>query len=278
MPFVLATHNGPKPVGQDEGRHESAHAGHRRENRCGSCGDETVAIMVSPSSLIGALQLMRRRKERAVTADSGRQPADWVAGALAEYEAHRAEVLAEAQGQQQTLALGATAVGILVAGAFNVWDDRLLATIAFLGAIPLLCTLILIQWAGRAFGLMRIGVYLEGLETALRSTYASPPPLPVLTWEKTLVSTRPSKWWRPHYGWNDFGAVAVFALFAAGSIALGSYRGYGGGEGGLVIVLTAIQGAVLLSFTSILAWSLATVRESARRDFGQASDGDGGAR
>jgi hypothetical protein len=203
--------------------------------------------------------------------DSGRQAADWIGAALAEYEAHRAEVLAEGQGQQQTLALGATAVGILVAGAFNVWDDRLLATIAFLGAIPLLCILILIQWAGRAFGMMRVGVYLEGLEDALRNAYVSAP-APVLTWEQTLVSMRPNRWWKPHYGWNDFGAVAVFASFAAGSIALGAYRGFGGHEG-LVAILTAIQAVVLLLFTATLAWNLATVRQRARADFPRRQDG-----
>ena len=73
-----------------------------------------------------------------MSAGSRRHTTDWIEAALAEYGAHREEVLAEASGQQHTLALGATVVGILVAGAFNVWDDQLLATVAFLGAVPLL--------------------------------------------------------------------------------------------------------------------------------------------
>lgn len=113
--------------------------------------------------------------------------------------------------------------------------------------------------------MMRVGVYLEGLENALRIACSAAPP-PVLTWEKTLLSTRPSKWWKPHYGWNDFGAVAVFVLLAANSIALGAYRGYAGHEE-LVAVLAAIEAVVMLLFTVMLAWNLATVRQRARGDF-----------
>jgi hypothetical protein len=134
-----------------------------------------------------------------------RRPEDWVTGALAEYEAHRAEVLSEATAQQQTLALGATAVGILVAGGFNVWDDQLVASVAFLAAVPLLSLLILVQWTGRALGLMRVGVYLEGLEDALRTAYSSAPSS-VLVWEKTLAKARRSNWWTPFRtrpGWTS---------------------------------------------------------------------------
>jgi hypothetical protein len=199
-----------------------------------------------------------------VVGDRAGQCNGWITAALAEYEAHRAEVLAEAQGQQQTLALGATAVGILIAGAFNVWDDRLLAASAFFGAIPLLCVLVLMQWTGRAFGMMRVGAYLEGLENALRTAYPAAPP-PVLTWESMLLTTRPSKKWRPHYGWNDFGAGAVFVLLAAGSIALGAYRGYAEHEE-LVAALAGVEALLLGLFAATLARSLAIVREEARRD------------
>jgi hypothetical protein len=202
-----------------------------------------------------------------VVRENGREGAEWIDAALVEYEAHRAEVLAEAQGQQQTLALGATAVGILFAGAFNVWDDRVLAVAAFLGAIPLLCILVLIQWAGRASGIMLVGVYLEGLECALREAYASPP-APVLTWERSLVNMRPSRW-RPRYAWHEFGAVAVFAMLAAGSIALGAYRGYEQYTT-LVVALVTLQVVIVSFFTAVLAWSLATVRKRARREFPRA--------
>jgi hypothetical protein len=188
----------------------------------------------------------------------------WINGALAEYEAHRAEVLSEAAAQQQTLALGATAVGILVAGGFNVWDDQLLASVAFLAAVPLLSVLILVQWAGRAIGLMRVGVYLEGLEDALRTAYSQVPPA-VFIWEKTLAKARPRNWWTPHYEWNDFGALAVFFLLAAGSIALGAYRAYDGHEG-TVVVVVSLESVVLLICALALFRAIAHVREDVRRD------------
>jgi len=200
-----------------------------------------------------------KRVQREERADSG-----WIGGALAEYEAHRAEVLSEAAGQQQTLALGATAVGILVAGGFNVWDDQLLASVAFLAAVPLLSILILVQWAGRALGLMRVGVYLEGLEDALRTAYSEVPPS-VLVWEKTLAKARPRNWWTPHYEWNDFGALAIFLLLAAGSIALGGYRAYHGHEG-TAVVAVSLESVVLSICAFALFRAIAHVREDVRRD------------
>jgi hypothetical protein len=200
-----------------------------------------------------------------VTAGAQPHDPDWRNVVLAEYQAHRAEVLAEGQGQQQTLTFGVTAVGILAAGGFNVWDDRLPAVGVFLGAIPFLCILILVQWSGRTAGLMRIGAYLERLEKALRRGYPNAP-ASVLSWEETLAKLRPKRWWKPHHGWSDFGAFSIFVLLAAGSIALGTYRGYAGNES-LVIVLVALEGAVLLAFAGPLAWHLLTVRQRARRDF-----------
>ena len=114
--------------------------------------------------------------------------------------------------------------------------------------------------------MMRVGVYLEGLENALRSSYVSAPS-PVLTWEASLL-IRPGKWWTPHYGWSEFGAVAVFVLLATGSIGLGIYRGYAEHET-LILFVGSLELAILLLFTATLGWSLATVRERARRDFPQ---------
>jgi hypothetical protein len=153
----------------------------------------------------------------------------WVDAVLAEYEAHRHEVLAEAQAQQQTLALGATAVGLVVAGGFNVWDNRTLASVAFLGVVPLLCLFVLVQWVGRAVGLLQVGVYLEQLEDALRVAFPSAPPR-VLVWERTLAGAsdrqEQRRRWEPRYVWQDYAAIAIFAVLAYGSIALGSYRIY----------------------------------------------------
>jgi hypothetical protein len=75
----------------------------------------------------------------------------WVGAALEEYKVHRTgfqETLATAQ---RTLAFGATAVGILVAGAFNVWDteDRLPPTLLFMVVVPLVSILVVVQWVGQ---------------------------------------------------------------------------------------------------------------------------------
>src|SRR4051794_6662352 len=82
--------------------------------------------------------------EQGATTESSKLP-PWVDGALEEYRAHRAGFLAAQEGAQRTLAFGATTVGILVAGAFNVWraSDPLPATLLFLVVIPLVSTLVI---------------------------------------------------------------------------------------------------------------------------------------
>lgn len=205
-----------------------------------------------------------------IEADPRRAP--WIEAAMGEYEAHRAEVLAQGAAQQQHLALGATAVGVVVAGAFNVWDERLLATIAFLAVVPILSAFVLVQWAGSAAAMMRVGVYLEQLETAIGTAVSAP--TPVLTWEVTLAQMRPRQWWKPQAGWSDAGAVAIFALLAGGSLALGAYRGWSGHEAEIVLV-TIIEGVILLLIVWAIAHGVATVRQQARRKFeehGGASD------
>jgi hypothetical protein len=188
----------------------------------------------------------------------------WLTAALREYDAHRAEVLAEGAAQQQILALGATAVGVVVAGGFNVWTNQLIATVAFLGAVPVLSVLVLVQWAGRAYAMMRVGVYLERLESAVRTH--SDAPVPVLRWEETLATLRPNKPWKPQPGWNDFGAVGLFALLAAGSIALGAYRGWAGNEI-LVAILTVLQALVITASAVAVARGVAAARTQAREQF-----------
>lgn len=190
--------------------------------------------------------------------------AAWIDVALAEYEAHRDEVVAEAAAQQQILALGTTAIGIVFAGAFTVWDDQLLATFAFMIAVPLISAFVLIQWAGRAAAMMRVGVYLERLETSLaRGTNA---PAPVLSWERTLAGMRPDKPWKPQAGWNDFGAVGVFALLAGGSVALGAYRGWSGHEAA-VSLFTVLEYTVLVLIVIAVGRGVATARHEARLNF-----------
>jgi hypothetical protein len=190
-------------------------------------------------------------------------PTTWVAAVLAEYAAHRAEVVSEAETQQQTLGLGATAVGLVVAGAFNVWSDMTLAAVAFLGLVPLLCLFVLVQWVGRSAGLLRVGLYLEYLEDALRTTYPAAPPN-VFSWEKTRArTTRQGEWWEPSYEWNDFAAIAIFAILAYGSIALGVYRIYDQ-QRTVAFTLAILEGIVLTAVAARLLREAATARTRMR--------------
>ena len=196
----------------------------------------------------------------------------WVDAVLVEYEAHRAEVVSEAETQQQTLALGATAVGLVVAGAFNVWSDSVLAGVAFLGVVPLLCLFVLVQWVGRATGLLRVGLYLEQLEDALRAAYPTAP-TNVFVWERSLVaSSRHGKWWQASYQWHDYGAISIFALLSYGSIALGAYR-VSSGHPVRVSLLTFLVGLGLSAFAIRFLREAATARRRLRLTLGSTQPG-----
>lgn len=121
--------------------------------------------------------------------------------------------------------------------------------------------LILIQWAGRVVAMMRVGVYLERLENALRNAYRSAPP-PVLSWEQALTQARTRRWWLPHSGWHDFGAIAVFTSLAGGSIGLGFERRPPGREE-LVSFLAVAEAVILVLFTAALTWEIVTARKRA---------------
>jgi hypothetical protein len=209
---------------------------------------------------IGSRTLSRLRRALTSSSMTGDETKPyWVDAALAEYAAHRSEVVSEAEAQQQTLGLGATAVGLVVAGAFNVWGNAVLVAVAFLGVVPLLCLFVLVQWVGRAAGLLRVGLYLERLEDALRAAYPLAPPN-VFSWEKTLsATTRRGKWWKASYEWHDFGAIAIFAILAYGSIALGAYRVYAR-DSVVVIPLAFVEGLVFSGFAVRFLREAATAR------------------
>jgi len=193
----------------------------------------------------------------------------WVLVALAEYQAQRAEVLAAIQARQQTLTFGAAALSILVAGAFHVWDNRLLAAIAFLIVIPIVSVAVLIQWAGQVIALERNGAYLGGLEKAIRGAYGAVPN-PVLTWEaRQSAPTGP----KPDYRWHEVAAFVVFGLFAGGSVALGAYRA-SHHHSGLVFSVTAVMGLIV---AATLVWlgaellGIGATREAFEREFAEPS-------
>jgi hypothetical protein len=113
---------------------------------------------------------------------------------------------------------------------------------------------------------MRVGLYLEQLEEAIRKAFPSAPPK-VFIWEKTLAeTTRRGKWWRASYEWHDFGAIAIFALLAYGSIALGAYRIYAGHKA-TVIALVLIEILLLSGIAIRFLREVATARKRVRKRF-----------
>jgi hypothetical protein len=103
------------------------------------------------------------------------EPPAWATAALEEYKTHRAAYLESQASDERTLAFGATATGVLIAGAFNVWKlrDPLPATLLFLVVIPTVSSLVIVQWAGQVLQRRHRNDYLLDLEGALKSAFRS---------------------------------------------------------------------------------------------------------
>lgn len=99
----------------------------------------------------------------------------WLDIALEEYKALRAEILTTMQTQQSTLTIGTAALGIIAAGAFNLWDEPFVATILFLGVAPFLSMLVLTIWIGEVTRMMRAGSYLQQFEATIHTAVPALP-------------------------------------------------------------------------------------------------------
>lgn len=120
---------------------------------------------------------------------------------------------------------------------------------------------------------MRVGLYLELLEAALRTAYSSAPPKG-FNGRKTLASTtRRGSWWKANYEWHDFGAIAIFALLAYGSIAIGAYRAYAQHES-TVIVLVVLESLLLSALAIRFLLEVATARQRVRQSLSTNQQGD----
>jgi hypothetical protein len=178
----------------------------------------------------------------------------WATAALEEYKAHRAAILDTQTAGHQTLALGVTAVGVLVAGAFNVWDskDALPATALFLVVIPTVSVLVLVQGSGLMLFVVQRGIYLRSIEHALRDAYGAPAKL--FTWEDEFderYRVRKERW-KPALRWHKHATTFMFVLLAVGSIGLGVYKGFDSSPE----VVAGIAGVELLVLTYV-GWLLA---------------------
>jgi hypothetical protein len=162
------------------------------------------------------------------------------------------------QAQHSTLALGITAISVLAAGAFNVWEDRFVATVVFLGAVPLLTAMILLIWASQIWGMLDIGRYLLTLERKIGERVDPKPSTGLMTWEKQV--SHQIAWSRePNYAMHYVAVMGLFGFLTLASIVLGVYRAWDQHE------LEAVLGGLLSGgvFTALfvgLAWSVLTAR------------------
>jgi hypothetical protein len=112
---------------------------------------------------------------------------------------------------------------VLAAGAFNVWnDDRFVAAVVFMGAVPLLTTMILAIWMSQILGMLDIGQYLLKREAAIARELDTPP-TGLMTWEQR-VSKQTALSWPPNYAWHYLAVVGLFGLLTLASVGLGAYR------------------------------------------------------
>ena len=164
-----------------------------------------------------------------VTAANERGEPAWLELALTEYRALRDEILTTMETQQGTLRFGTATLSILVVGTLNVWDEKLVAALAFLFAIPFLTNLMITIWMGEVTRMMRAGDHLARIETELRAVYPEIPS-PIMRWETGLRDPRsPTTRYKRHYEWNYLAIILIFWTMAVASMAVGVYRGLSGG-------------------------------------------------
>jgi hypothetical protein len=117
--------------------------------------------------------------------------------------------------------------------------------VVFLGAVPILSAVVLMLWFVQVVGMLQVGVYLEGLENALRSELPDAPPQ-VLTWETSLREDA-RRVWQPRYDWVGLIVIALFTVIAGASILLGAYRGYAD-HPETVVAVASVEAVVFLLF------------------------------
>lgn len=145
-----------------------------------------------------------------------------------EYETLRQESLDSMNSRNQIVSFGLATIGLLGAAVLSADDKirstRLILTVFGLG-IPVLSVLVLYIWLGEVERMMRVGVYLEGLEERINAQFeADEPPL---GWEAFLRLGRAQMVY-PYV--VVIGAFLGFALFGpvlavmAGSVSFWDYR------------------------------------------------------
>jgi hypothetical protein len=92
----------------------------------------------------------------------------------------------DSDAQQSILSFGTAALGILLAGAFNVFGDALAAALVFLVFIPLLSHLILALWMTEVVRMLRAGYFLARVEEEIGEAVGRKK---ILSWERWAHAT-----------------------------------------------------------------------------------------
>jgi hypothetical protein len=213
-----------------------------------------------------------------VTAANEQGKPAWLELALAEYSALREEILTTMQTQQGTLRFGTATLSILVVGALNVWDEELVASLAFLFAIPFLVNLVITIWMGEVTRMMRAGDHLAEVESRFQVVYPEMPS-PIMRWEGGLRDPRsPTTRHKRHYEWNYLAIILIFWTMSLASMAVGVYRGVTGdvsiGPGWVwaaagAVFLASVVGLFLILRQLATATHTQGILSVLRRDRGQ---------
>jgi len=150
---------------------------------------------------------------------------DWLSVVLQEYQAIRAEILASLQTQQSALAFGTATIGILAAAAVNVWKDKIVPEMVFLGAIPTLTYFVLVIWMGEVARMLRAGGFMLQLENRVNGYFSHKGVARPLEWETRMrgkVPRDPDR--RPMYVWNYRAIMWMFFALSLASICIGASR------------------------------------------------------
>jgi len=129
----------------------------------------------------------------------------------------------------------------------------------FLGAVPLLATMILLIWMSQILGMLDVGRYLLSLERDIREALTDTPE-ELMTWEQK-ISTQSALSWPPNYAWHYLAVLGLFGLLTLASIVLGAYRGFADHEQAVTITAVAVSLVIVAVFTTVGA---AVVRARAR--------------
>jgi len=184
-------------------------------------------------------------------------PASQVEVMLEEYRTLRQEVFTSMGTQQSILSFGTAALGILLAGAFNVFGEPLPAALIFLLFVPLVSHLILVLWMTEVVRMLRAGYFLARIERKVDELTDC---TDLLSWER-WAHARPV----PEEDPDDIRLVlrdvdrqsfqlvsAMLISIALGGIAIGNYEITRMEEGRMVWIevlnILAVVSSVFLAF------------------------------